>query len=167
MLSQLTLELSPGGHVESLQELLQSNLLVVVLLGLMALDILSGVLAAYIAKKLCSSASFRGMLKKVLILAVVAAAMLFERIVPNMPWGQIVAFFFVVTESISIIENASNAGVPIPKQFRDALLKARADEEKKQQPMPAVKMDVHAETVRIEESSTRAASERLPGKTPH
>lgn len=162
-LAQITIELPQAGDVPSIQELVHNSPLVVVLLGLMALDIFTGILAAYIAKKLCSSASYRGMLKKVLILAVVAAAMLFERIVPNMPWGQIVAFFFVVTESISIVENASNAGVPIPKQFRDALLKAKAEEEKKQQAPPAVQMDVHAQNVHIKESGER---ERFPGNAP-
>lgn len=129
---QLIYDLQNGGLVK---QWLAGNPFVVALLCLMLLDILTGLIAAFVTKRLCSTASFRGMLGKVQVLAMVATAMLMELVVPNVPWGTFVSLFFCVTEAISITENAANSGVPIPRQWADALRKAKQEEEVKRKPI--------------------------------
>lgn len=158
---QITIDLTHGGETAvhtTAVELIQKYPLVAVLVPLMLLDIMTGLAAGWIAKKLCSSASFRGMVGKFQILAMVASAMLFEMVVPQMPWGSIVAFFFVITECISITENAANSGVPIPQQWTDALRKARADAENKATPPPLVQ--VTAKDAHIQDSQVRVQVEK-------
>jgi toxin secretion/phage lysis holin len=132
-ISEIIIDLPQGGEavVPTAQELLSKYPFVVVLLGLMLLDIITGLIAAFTSKVLCSTASYRGMLGKVQMLGMVAAAMLIELVIPGVPWGQFVAIFFCVTEAISITENAANSGVPIPAAWAEALRKAKVDSEKK------------------------------------
>ena len=121
-----------------LERLIEGNPLVVVLLCLMVLDVVTGLIAAFVAKKLCSTASYRGMLGKVQVLAMVATSMLVELVIPNVPWGTIVSFFFCVTEALSITENAANSGVPIPEQWVETLRKAKQKEAEKRKPVVSV-----------------------------
>lgn len=123
------------------QKWLESNPACVALLYLMMLDVFTGLIAAWITKKICSTASYRGMLKKVMILAFVAAAMIIERVIP-MPWATAVALCFCVTETISITENAARAGVPIPRQWVEALKRARDEQEAKVTPVTNVNVNV-------------------------
>lgn len=139
-----TLEGVATWHADKAMTLVQKYPFVSVLLALMVIDILTGIIAAFVTKKLCSTASYSGMLKKVLILALVATGMLVELIIPNVPWGTFVSVFFCVTEALSITENAANSGVPIPKQWADALRKARAEAETKS-PLVNVVVNEHGE----------------------
>lgn len=95
-------------------------LMIQVLIGLMAADIVAGLLAAYIAQKVSSRVSFRGMARKGLILIVVGMSALLEPVI-GVAVATAVAGFFVVHESISILENATLAGLPIPHVLKDAL----------------------------------------------
>lgn len=95
-------------------------ILVQVLVGLMVLDILSGLLAAYVARQWSSKTSFRGMAKKAIVLALVGAAAWLEPAV-GVPLASAVAGFYVVHELLSILENATMAGLPVPDVLRDAL----------------------------------------------
>lgn len=97
--------------------------LVQLLIGLMALDVATGFLAAYISRELSSDDSFRGMARKVMELALVAGAMLIEPHAGGMPLGAAVAGFYCAHELLSVIENAGRAGLPIPQVLRDALKK--------------------------------------------
>jgi len=119
------------------------------LLWLIMLDIFSGLLAAYVGKELSSAASYRGMMGKALILAVVASGRVIEIVVPGVPWGQVLAIFFCVTEAISIAENAARAGAPIPKQWMDVLRKLR--EEKEPRPQVENRIEVHSPQATINE----------------
>jgi toxin secretion/phage lysis holin len=95
-------------------------LLVQVLIGVMLLDITSGVLAAYITNSLDSRVSFRGMAKKALALVLVGVAAWIEPAV-GIPLASAVAGFYTVHELLSILENAAIAGLPVPDALRDAL----------------------------------------------
>jgi hypothetical protein len=59
----------------------------------------------------------------------------------GVPWGQMIAIFFCITEGISITENAANSGVPIPKVWVDALRKARAEADAKKAPSLVVNLN--------------------------
>lgn len=102
------------------------------LLVLMALDYATGLIAAYVNPqlRLDSRKGFRGICKKVLILAVIALA----HFATNVAGGgeavrMLAVWFFVGNEGLSIIENAANAGVPVPEKLRKTLEQFR-DEKK-------------------------------------
>lgn len=102
---------------------------------LMILDSISGFAAAYSTRTLDSGVSFRGMAKKALILCLVAAAAIMERMAPvGVPLGAIAAGFYCAHELLSITENAVRAGLPIPKPITQAIarLNDSVSEEKPQ-----------------------------------
>lgn len=84
-----------------------------------ALDIATGVLVAIVKKRVCSKASYRGITKKVLELLMVALAAAVDNalnlgnVLPNF-----VAGFYAAHEAISIMENASESGLPIPAKLK-------------------------------------------------
>lgn len=94
---------------------------------LMPLDILTGIIHAFIRKEINSSASFQGMLKKILMLALVACGCVMETFNDSVPWGQVIALFWCVTEMMSISENVARSGLPMPKSWTDALAKMHGD----------------------------------------
>lgn len=98
--------------------------LVHTLLVLMALDVLSGLVAAYVTRSVSSDASWRGMAKKTLILMIVAGSEIMDaawRL--DVPIAAMVAGFYCVHEAISLMENAVRAGVPLPRALVQALRK--------------------------------------------
>ncbi|MCS7256464.1 MAG: phage holin family protein [Thermomicrobium sp.] len=103
---------------------------VVALWLLMLIDILTGMIAAGIRGDLSSEASWRGMGRKAVTLLIVAAAWVIERHIDlDLPvsLASAIALFYCAQEGLSIVENAAEAGVPVPQLLRDAL--ARIDDE--------------------------------------
>ena len=96
--------------------------LVQLLIALMALDIVSGLLAAYSAQALSSTVSFRGMARKALTLVLVGTAAVLQRQL-QVPLADAVAGFYAASELISITENAARAGLPVPAALQAALAK--------------------------------------------
>lgn len=93
------------------------------LLVLMALDFITGVVVAVKTKKLSSIVGFKGIGKKILILVMVAVSNLIDiAILGN---GSIcrtlTVAFYSANEAISILENASNSGLPLPKKLKAVL----------------------------------------------
>ena len=103
------------------------------LMLLIILDIIGGLLVAFGAKRISSSASYKGMCKKAYMLLLVAMAAAIEPYAVVYPDGKAltlplmsgVAIFFIVGEGISIMENAALLGIPIPMVLLDALVKLR------------------------------------------
>jgi toxin secretion/phage lysis holin len=93
------------------------------LVYLMALDLLSGLMAGLVTKQLSSDVSFRGLGKKAIILLLLGLAQLIGSTVQIPQLGAAVAGFYCVHEGLSIVENAVRAGVPVPQFLRDALAK--------------------------------------------
>lgn len=98
-------------------------LLIQALLVLMSLDMASGILKAFATRSLSSDASLKGIAKKFMVLVVVAAAATLEPLVGGAPLASAVAGFYLAYEGISILENAAEAGLPIPQVLKDALTK--------------------------------------------
>ena len=98
------------------------NPLVQLLLAAMVLDIVTGVLSAYVRKTVSSAASFRGMAKKSIILLLVWGAWMAGTQI-GQPLGEAVAGFYILNELLSIIENAAEAGLPVPQFLKDAIAK--------------------------------------------
>ncbi len=99
-----------------------------------AVDYLTGVMCAVLDKKLSSEVGFKGVFKKVLILIMVGISAAIDRYVVGT--GQAlrtaVIFFYMSNEGVSVLENASRIGLPIPQKLRDILaqLYDKGDESK-------------------------------------
>lgn len=115
--------------IQWIGEVLKQPPLIGILLVLMILDVITGLVAAAINKEVDSSFSYKGMLKKGQMLLMVAAGMMFEFLYPDVPWGKIIAGLLCLSEMISITENASRAGVPLPLQLKETLKRLRTEKE--------------------------------------
>lgn len=101
------------------------------LLLFMALDYILGVLCGGKKKKLSSEIAFNGILKKVAILAVVTVAVGLDQAVNGQGLlRSLVLFFYIGLEGISILENATLLGAPIPDELRDKLLQLKEGNKK-------------------------------------
>ena len=89
----------------------------------MAIDYVTGILAAYINPNLALSSQkgFKGICKKILILLLVALAHELDKATGQPAMQSIVVWFFIGNEGLSILENAGKAGLPIPQKLRDTL----------------------------------------------
>lgn len=95
----------------------------IILVVFMAVDYTTGVLTAVVNHKLSSSVGFKGLAKKSCILLVIIAAALLDRLTDNSSWTfrTMSAYFYIANEGISIIENVSNLGVPVPDKLKSIL----------------------------------------------
>lgn len=92
------------------------------LLIAIVLDYISGVIKAYTLKQLSSKIGFKGLLKKIGVLLIVMLGVLVDRVSGNTgAIRTLVIYYFVANEGLSIIENLSIAGVPIPQRLKKAL----------------------------------------------
>ena len=92
-----------------------------VLIALMVIDFLTGLLHAAIERRLNSKTCARGIMKKIFILALVAVAHLIDVSLGKAVCMGVVEFFYIANESMSIIENAGRAGLPVPKKLTEVL----------------------------------------------
>lgn len=92
-----------------------------ILVLLIAIDIVSGLIAAWSGRRLDSDVGWRGVSRKAITLGVVAAAAVVDPVI-DLPLAQFVSGFYAAIEALSIVENAAVAGVPVPAFLRDALV---------------------------------------------
>lgn len=93
------------------------------LIAFMALDYISGVLAAIGGRKLSSKVGFRGIAKKLLILVFVALGHITDTyVLGGVPAAMSAAMlFYIANEGISIVENAAALGLPVPQKIKNVL----------------------------------------------
>lgn len=98
------------------------------LLIAIVLDYITGMIKAGIRKEWNSSVGFKGILKKLAILIMIALAVVVDNIT-NMGGviRTIMIYYFVANEGLSIIENLGQSGVPMPKFLKDKLVKIMED----------------------------------------
>lgn len=93
-----------------------------IFLILVVLDFVIGVLAGFVNKELSSYRGTYGIAKKVMVIFVIAVAHILDLILGT---GDIIRnatlSFYCVIETVSILENLSRSGVPIPDKVKDAL----------------------------------------------
>lgn len=93
------------------------------LIAFVIADYLTGVLAAISEKRLSSSVGFTGIARKLLIFTLVGLANLLDAYVLGA--GAVLRtatiFFYLSNEGISLLENITRLGLPVPAQLRDAL----------------------------------------------
>lgn len=93
------------------------------LIAFVVIDYLTGFMAAIVEKKLSSEVGFQGISKKVLIFLLVAVGNIIDQnlIGSGSAIRTAVIFFYLSNEGISIIENSSRIGLPIPEQLKNVL----------------------------------------------
>jgi toxin secretion/phage lysis holin len=99
--------------------------LLVVLVAMQGLDVITGVLVAYHTRTLSSKLSWRGLVRKALTLHAVAIAATLELVLPHLPVpGALlivpVIVGFILSETLSNLENLARAGVISPALFEFA-----------------------------------------------
>ena len=93
------------------------------LIAFVVLDYLLGVMCGIVEKHLSSDVGARGIFKKVVIFSLVGVAHIIDQniIGDGGVLRTAVIFFYLSNEGISIIENATRLGLPIPEKLRDVL----------------------------------------------
>lgn len=98
------------------------------LMVLMVLDYVMGVIKAIYKKELSSSVGFKGLLKKISILVIVALANVLQELMGgNIAIREIVIMFYIANEGISILENVAAVSTKMPQALKDILLQLRGD----------------------------------------
>ncbi|HCF71101.1 MAG TPA: holin [Syntrophomonas sp.] len=97
--------------------------LVYALVAFVAIDYITGFLLAVYEKKISSDIGFRGICRKVLIFALVAAGNIIDQYIigSGSALRIMLIMFYLSNEGISILENASKMGVPFPQKLKDVL----------------------------------------------
>ena len=101
-------------------------------IAMMTIDYITGVTLAALDKRLSSKAGFRGIVKKLFIVMLMAAAHIIDAEVIGSGAALMtsVQLFFIANEGISILENAAALGLPVPKKLRDVLEQLRDSSDK-------------------------------------
>lgn len=95
---------------------------------LMVLDYIAGVIKAVYTKSLSSEIGFKGLLKKIAMLVIVALANTIQNLMGgNVAVREIVIMFYIANEGISILENAAVILPQMPDKLKDILLQLRGD----------------------------------------
>ncbi len=102
-----------------------------VLIILMIVDYITGVMVGYISKQLSSQRGIQGIFKKIAILITVIVAVAVDRVIGSNMLRMATIFCLVGNEGISLLENLSRLGAPIPGKLVNALLqlKGKGDED--------------------------------------
>lgn len=95
------------------------------------LDIASGLIASGKFKNLCSEKAWRGMRRKCLMWILIFAAGLMNKIVNfGFDLSTALGIYFIITETLSIVENCGRAGLTLPVWLRGRLIQLAAQEPK-------------------------------------
>lgn len=95
--------------------------MMITLLLFMGIDYVSGVICGISKKELSSEVGFKGIAKKIMILLLVGATNLLGQTTGIEGLRYLVISFYLANEGISMIENASILGLPVPQKIKDVL----------------------------------------------
>ena len=85
---------------------------------LMVLDYATGIIKGFCTKSLSSEIGFKGLLKKILILIVIATACALDKTTGGVaPIREIVIMFYICNEALSILENAAEF-IPVSDKLK-------------------------------------------------
>ena len=105
--------------------------LLIALLAFVVADYVTGVMCAIVDKNLSSEVGFRGIFKKVLIFILVGIGCLLDTniIGEGSVMRTAVIFFYLSNEGVSLLENVTHLGLPVPDALRTVLLQLHNKEE--------------------------------------
>ncbi len=109
--------------------------LLIALLVFVALDYVTGVMCAISDHRLSSSVGFRGICRKMLILMLVGIGHILDVHVvgTGSALRTAVICFYLSNEGISLLENASHLGLPVPDRLKTILEQIHGRSEKEDQ----------------------------------
>ena len=93
------------------------------LIAFVVIDYITGVMCAVVDKNLDSSVGFRGIFKKILIFAMVAVGNILDIHIlgSGSALRTAVIFFYIANEGVSLLENTSRLGLPVPDKLKAVL----------------------------------------------
>lgn len=97
--------------------------LIYTLIAFVVFDYISGLLLAIFNRTLSSEVGFKGICRKALIFIVISVGNIIDKwlLQSGIVLRTMLAMFYLSNEGISIIENVSLMGVPIPQKLKDVL----------------------------------------------
>ena len=104
------------------------------LIAFVAVDYITGVLRAIVEKQLSSRIGAHGIAKKVAIFLVVGIGHLIDFYLlgsDGAPLRTAVIFFYIANEGVSLLENATAIGLPVPDKLKDVLAQLHGKDETK------------------------------------
>ena len=109
--------------------------LVYALIAFVVIDYVTGIMCAVVEKNLSSAVGLRGIFKKITIFAMVAVGhMVDEHLIGTVGFVNdysavrtAIIFFFLSNEGLSLIENATRLGLPVPQKLKDVLAQLHGD----------------------------------------
>lgn len=98
------------------------DILINTIIIFMILDYVSGMSASWLTKSWSSEIGYKGLLKKGMIIVMIIMSVRLDNILGDeMLFRNVVTFFYISNEGISIIENCVKLGLPIPAKIKNAL----------------------------------------------
>lgn len=93
------------------------------LIAFVVIDYITGVMCAIADKNLSSGVGFKGICRKVLIFALVGIGNIIDVQVLGSPGvlRTAVIFFYLSNEGVSILENSTHLGLPVPEKLKEVL----------------------------------------------
>ena len=103
-----------------------------VIMVFVIIDYITGIMCAIADKELSSEVGFKGICKKVLIFALVGIGNLLDIYILGQAGilRNVVVFCYLSNEGVSILENASHIGLPVPEKLKGILKQLNNREEK-------------------------------------
>jgi len=102
------------------------------LVAFVIVDYITGIIAAIINKKLASNIGFKGICKKVMLFALVGIGNVIDlNLIGNgNTFRTAILIFYIGNEGISILENCTVAGLPVPEKLKNILeqIKKKGDD---------------------------------------
>ena len=104
--------------------------LIYALLAFSVIDYVTGIMCAIEKKELSSSVGFKGIARKIIIFSLVGVANILDVYI----LGHVgvlraaVIFFYLSNEGISILENTSKLGLPVPEKLQNILQQLNKEE---------------------------------------
>lgn len=106
------------------------------LLAVMGIDYVTGIIKSIMKGNLNSKVGFKGLLKKIFMLLIVALMDQIDQLleIRSMQYNcrYVAICFYTANEGLSILENAVDAGLKVPKQLRNILEQCKEKQIKKE-----------------------------------
>lgn len=107
----------------------QVGSLYLMLIACVCLDYISGILNAIVHKKLSSKIGAKGICRKILIFIIVGLSHLIDKLIigNGSTLQTAITLFYIANEGISILENAEDIGLPVPKILENTIINLKDD----------------------------------------
>lgn len=100
------------------------------LIVVVVLDYITGVISAWYNKKLDSKVGIKGIVKKFTYFLLVVLSVEIDKTLGQVGIiRNLVIYFFVANDGLSILENIGKMNIPIPKKLKEALLQLSEEKE--------------------------------------